>query len=57
VRDNRSIDWNAKGRLLVDDAPVPSSDIDKLLHSAVTKQDKTLPGWKEFNSILKWETI
>jgi len=57
VHDNHSIDWDVKGRLLVDDTPVPSSDIDKLLHSAVTKQDKNLPGWKEFNSILKWETI
>jgi len=57
MRDNRSVGCDTNGRLLVDDTPVPPSDIDKLLHSAITKQDKSLPGWKEFNSILKWGTI
>ena len=57
LHENKNSFWNASGNLIVDDQVMPSSDIRKLLRSAVGKRNTTLPGWKEFNSLSRWESV
>ena len=57
VKKRSGAGWDVDGRFVFDNQPIPSSDIKKLLHSAVEKKDKTLAGWKEFDSISKWQTL
>ena len=57
IHENKNSPWNASGNLFVDDQVIPSSDIRKLLRSAVGKRSTTLPGRKEFNSLSQWESV
>ena len=42
--------------MILDNRVVPGSNIDDLLQSALKKRDPTLPGVREFESML-WESV
>jgi len=50
IRSNISSDWYNDGQFLADGQVIPSSDIAKLLKSAVRKPDPSLVGYQEFHS-------
>ena len=52
----KNLDWDDKGRMILDNRVVPGSNIDDLFQSALKKRDPTLPGVPEFESML-WESI
>ena len=56
IKKHKNPLWDCEGHLVVDQQPVPSSDIDTLLRSAVVKQGLSVPGWREFEGML-WESL
>ena len=52
----KNLDWNEDGQMLLDDRVVPGSHIDDLFQSILKKRDPTLPGAREFESML-WESV
>ena len=56
IKKHKNLSWDFEGHLIVDQQPVPSSDIDTLLRSAVVKRETSVPGWREFEGIL-WESL
>ena len=52
----KNLDWNEDGQMLLDDRVVPGSHIDDLFQSTLKKRDSTLPGAREFESML-WESV
>ena len=52
----KNLDWNEDGQMLLDDRVVPGSHIDDLSQSTLKKRDPTLPGAREFESML-WESV
>ena len=52
----KNLDWNEDGQMILDDRVVPGSHIDDLFQSTLKKQDPTLPGAREFESML-WESV
>ena len=52
----KNLDWNEDGQMLLDDRVVPGSHIDDLFQSNLKKRDPTLPGAREFESML-WESV
>ena len=56
IKKHKNLTWESKGHLVVDQQPVPSSDIDTLLRSAVVKREPSVPGWREFEGML-WESL
>ena len=56
IRKHKNLSWDSEGHMVVDQQPVPSSDIDTLLRSAVVKREPSVPGWREFEGML-WESL
>ena len=56
IKKHKNLSCDSEGHLVVDQQPVPSSDIDTLLRSAVVKRKPSLPGWREFEGML-WESL
>ena len=56
IKKHKNLSWDSEGHLVVDQQPVPSSDIDTLLRSAVVKREPSVPGWHKFEGIL-WESL
>ena len=52
----KNLDWNKDGQMFLDDRVVPGSHIDDLFQSPLKKRDPTLPGAREFESML-WESV
>ena len=52
----KNLDWDDKGRMILDNCVVPGSNIDDLFQSALKKRDPTLPSVHEFESML-WESV
>ena len=52
----KNLDWNEDGQMLLDNRVVPGSHIDDLFQSTLKKRDPTLPGVREFESVL-WESV
>ena len=52
----KNLDWNEDGQMLLDHRVVPGSHIDNLFQSTLKKRDPTLPGAREFESML-WENV
>ena len=52
----KNLDWNEDGQMFLDDRVVPGSHIDDLFQSNLKKRDPTLPGAREFESML-WESV
>ena len=52
----KNLDWDENGQMLLDDRVVPGSHIDDLFQSTLKKRDPTLPGSREFESML-WESV
>ena len=57
IKKQDNVDWNSKGQFLQDKQPIPSSNIADLLNSALDQRDSKIPGWKEFDSVVKWKTL
>ena len=56
IKKHKNLSWDSEGHLVVDQQPVPSSNIDTLLRSAVVKREPSVPGWREFEGML-WESL
>ena len=56
VTSKKNLDWDDKGRMILDNRMLPGSNIDNLFQSALKKKDSTLPGILEFESML-WESV
>ena len=54
--NKKNLDWDEDGQMLLDDRVVPGSHIDNLFQSNLKKRDPTLPGAREFESML-WESV
>ena len=52
----KNLDWDDKGRMILDNHVVPGSNVDDLFQSSLKKRDPTLPGVREFESML-WESV
>ena len=52
----KNLDWNEDGQVLLDDRVVLGSHIDDLFQFTLKKRDPTLPGAREFESML-WESV
>ena len=52
----KNLDWDEDGQMLLDDRVVPGSHINDLFQSNLKKRDPTLPGAREFESML-WESV
>ena len=48
----KNLDWDDKGCMILDNRVVPGLNIDDLFQSALKKRDPTLPGVREFESML-----
>ena len=48
IENQKNIIWNDVGNLVLDECSIPSSNIIKLLRSAVIKKELTIPGWSLF---------
>ena len=57
IEEQENISWNNAGNLVLDDRPIPSSNITELLCSAVVKKEPNNPGWQSFDSVLPWESF
>ena len=56
IKENKSSGWDSQSRFVLDDQPVPGSNVIDLVSEAATKVTKKrkrrlLPGWNEFQSI------
>ena len=56
IKKQKALDYDSEGRLILDGRVIPGSNLDNLLQSALKKRNPTLPGLREFESIL-WESI
>ena len=57
IEEQKHISWNDAGNLVLDGRPIPSSNVTKLLRSAVVKKEPNIPGWQLFDSVLPWESF
>ena len=56
AKSKKNLDWDADGQMVLDNRVVPGSNIDDLFQSSLKKRNPTLPGVREFESLL-WESI
>ena len=51
-----NLDWNEDGQMVLNKRVVPGSQIDDLFQLTLKKENPTLPGVREFDSLL-WESV
>ena len=52
AKSKKNLDWDADGQMVLDNRVVPGLNIDNLFQSALKKRNPTLPGVREFESLL-----
>ena len=52
ANSKKNLDWDSDGQMVLDNRVVPGSNIDDLFQSALKKRNPTLPGVREFESLL-----
>ena len=56
IKEQKNLDFDDKGQILLDERVIPGSDINQIFQSVLNKQNLNLPGLHEFEALL-WESL